>query len=58
MDSNMLFISGATKESQVVENLQETRLTSEELAEIDIVLKSIKPIGGRYNAAYEGALYA
>ncbi|RVD84383.1 uncharacterized protein DFL_006135 [Arthrobotrys flagrans] len=51
-------IFGATKKSQVVENLQETSLTSEEMAEIDAVLKSIKPIGGRYNAAHEAALYA
>ncbi|KAF3171582.1 Pyridoxine 4-dehydrogenase [Orbilia oligospora] len=51
-------IFGATKESQVVENLQETSLTSEEMAEIDAVLKSIRPIGGRYNAAHESALYA
>ena len=53
----MLF-SGATKESQVIENLQETSLASEEMAEIDAVLKSIRPIGGRYNAAHEAGLYA
>ncbi|KAF3932267.1 hypothetical protein ABW19_dt0203111 [Dactylella cylindrospora] len=50
-------IFGATKEEQVVENLQRTTLTSEELDEIDAILKSFKPIGGRYNAHMEASLY-
>ncbi|KAK6539702.1 Pyridoxine 4-dehydrogenase [Orbilia ellipsospora] len=50
-------IFGATKESQVIENLEETSLTKEEMAEIDAVLKSFKPIGGRYNAQMERTLY-
>ncbi|KAF3930429.1 hypothetical protein ABW20_dc0102412 [Dactylellina cionopaga] len=50
-------IFGATKEEQVVENLQETSLSAEELEDIDNVLKSMKPIGGRYNAHAEATLY-
>ncbi|EPS44891.1 hypothetical protein H072_1117 [Dactylellina haptotyla CBS 200.50] len=50
-------IFGATKESQVIENLQPTSLTDTEMAEIDAVLKSFKPIGGRYNSHAEATLY-
>ncbi|KAJ6259017.1 hypothetical protein Dda_5913 [Drechslerella dactyloides] len=53
-------IFGATKEEQVVENLKatEVHLTDEDFAEIDALLKSFKPVGGRYNAAHEAALFA
>jgi len=50
-------IPGATKPEQVEENLQEVTLTKEELAEIDAILKTFKPIGGRYAAFAEGTLY-
>ncbi|KAF3918556.1 hypothetical protein ABW21_db0209480 [Orbilia brochopaga] len=53
-------VFGATKEEQVVENLQaaNVQLTDEDFAEIDALLKTFKPVGGRYNAMHEGSLFA
>ncbi|KAK6335486.1 Pyridoxine 4-dehydrogenase [Orbilia brochopaga] len=53
-------IFGATKEEQVVENLKaaDVKLTDEDFAEIDALLKSFKPVGGRYNAMHEATLFA
>ncbi|EWC48457.1 hypothetical protein DRE_02226 [Drechslerella stenobrocha 248] len=52
-------IFGATKQEQVVENLKavDIKLTEEDFADIDALLKSIKPAGGRYNQHAENTLY-
>ncbi|KAF3164553.1 Pyridoxine 4-dehydrogenase [Orbilia oligospora] len=50
-------IFGATKQAQVAENLQSVELTDSEMDEIDGILKSFKPTGGRYFGHLEGMLY-
>ncbi|KAK6517394.1 Pyridoxine 4-dehydrogenase [Arthrobotrys megalospora] len=50
-------IFGATKQAQVAENLQSVDLTDAEMAEINGILKSFKPTGGRYFGHLEGMLY-
>ncbi|KAK6499328.1 Pyridoxine 4-dehydrogenase [Arthrobotrys conoides] len=50
-------IFGATKQEQVAENLQLVELTESEMDEIDGILKSFKPTGGRYFGHLEGMLY-
>ncbi|KAK6510107.1 Pyridoxine 4-dehydrogenase [Arthrobotrys musiformis] len=50
-------IFGASKQAQVAENLQSVELTDAEMAEIDGILKSFKPTGGRYFGHLEGMLY-
>ncbi|EPS37943.1 hypothetical protein H072_8515 [Dactylellina haptotyla CBS 200.50] len=50
-------IFGATKKEQVAENLVPVSLSTAEMAEIDQILKSFKPTGGRYFGAMESMLY-
>ena len=55
----MIFpIPGATTDKRVVENSKVVKLSDEEMAELDSVLKKFEPAGGRYPAHSSALLEA